>query len=100
MMTQVLTGPPNITTHPISQLKTVGMRAILNCKGTGRGSIAYQWEARSITGTQWIRISSRNNIVVGSVQQSQQYRCVVTNEAGKTRSNVTTITVLSKYTYT
>ena len=33
---------------------------------------------------------------MSNLQESQQYRCVVSNEAGRTRSNVATITVLSK----
>ena len=33
---------------------------------------------------------------MSNLRESQQYRCVVSNEAGGTRSNVATITVLSK----
>ena len=106
MMTQVSTGPPTITTHPTSQLTTISMRVTLNCEGTGRGSITYQWQARNINGGQWSVISNSNNrrlsnnsrrLVVRNLQESQQYRCVVFNEAGGTRSYVATVTVLSKY---
>ena len=98
MMTQVSTGPPTITTHPTSQLITVSMSVTLNCEGTGRGSITYQWQIRS-SGKKWDDISNSNNkgLVVRNLQESQQYRCVMSNEAGGTRSNVSTITVLSKY---
>ena len=98
MMTQVSTGPPNITTHPTSQLTTVSMSVTLNCKGTGRGSITYQWQTRNINGGRWSDISNSNNkgLVVSNLQESQQYRCVVSNEAGRTRSNFATVTVLSK----
>ena len=100
MITQVSTGPPTITTHghPTSQLTTVSMSVTLNCEGTGRGLITYQWQTRNINGRQWSDISNSNNrrLVVRNLQESQQYRCVVSNEAGGTRSDVATITVLSK----
>ena len=97
-MTQVFTGPPTITTHPSSQLVNISISVTLNCEGTGRGSVSYQWETRNINGGQWMNISNSNSkaLVVGTLEQSQQYRCVVTNEAGSTRSNVATVTVLSE----
>ena len=96
MMTQVSTGPPTITTHPTSQLTTVSMIVTLNCQGTGRGSITYQWQNRNINRGQWRSISNNRRLVVSNLQESQQYRCVVSNEAGRTASNVATVTVLSK----
>ena len=97
-MTQVSTGPPTITTHPTSQLTTVSMSVTLNCEGTGRGSITYQWQTRNINGGQWSNISNSNNsrLVVRNLQESQRYRCVVFNEAGGTRSNIVRIAVLSR----
>ena len=97
-MTQVFTGPPTITTHPASHLITVDMNVTLECKGTGRGSITYQWEASDINGGLWMNISNSNSttLVVRDLEQSQQYRCVVSNEAGSSRSDVATVTVLSK----
>ena len=74
------------------------MSVTLNCEGTGRGSITYHWESSDINGGQWMNISSnRKRYVVRNIQQSQQYRCVVSNEAGSTRSDVTTVTVLSEF---
>ena len=100
-MTQVFTGPPTITTHPTSQLTTVGMRVALHCEGTGRGSIRYHWETSNINGGQWVTIiiigGNSKTLVVRNLDQSQQYRCVVFNEAGSNRSDVATITVLSKH---
>ena len=98
MMTQVSTGPPTITTHPTSQLVNISISVTLDCEGTGRGSIAYQWETNNINGGQWMNISNSNSktLVVGTLEQSQQYRCVVSNEAGSTTSNVATVAVLSK----
>ena len=100
MMTQVSTGPPTITTHPTSQLTTVYMSVTLNCEGTGRGSITYQWQTKNNNGEQWSDISNSNNrrFVVRNLQESQQYRCVVSNEAGGTRSSVAVVAVLSKFT--
>jgi len=97
-MTRVSTGPPTITTHPTSQLITVSMSVTLNCEGTGRGPITYQWQTRNINGGQWSNISNSNNrnFVVRNLQESRQYRCVVSNEAGGTRSNFATVIVLSK----
>ena len=99
MMIQVFIGPPTITTHPTSQLINISMSVTLNCEGTGRGSITYQWETSNINGGQWMNISNSNSktLVVGTLEQSQQYRCVVSNEAGSTRSNVAIVTVLSEF---
>jgi len=98
MMTQVCTGLPTITTHPTSQLTTVSMSVTLSCEGTGRGSITYQWQTRNIIRGQWSDISNSNNrrLVMRNLQESQQYRCVVSNEAGGTSSRAANITVLSK----
>ena len=97
-MMLVSLGPPTITTHPINQLTNISISVTLNCEGTGRGSITYQWETSNINGGQWRSFSNSNSktLVVGTLEQSQQYRCVVSNEAGSTRSNVATVTVLSK----
>ena len=96
-MTQVSVGRPIIKAHPTSQLTTVSMSVTLNCEGTGRGSITYLWQNRNINGGQWRNIRSNNRrLVVSNLQESQQYRCVVSNEAGETTSNVATVTVLSK----
>ena len=98
MMTKVFTGPPTITTHPTSQLTNISMSVTLDCKGTGGGSITYQWETSNINGGQWMNISDSNKktFVVRNLEQSLQYRCVVSNEAGSTRSNVATVSLLSK----
>ena len=95
-MTQVSVGRPIIKAHPTSQLTTVSMSVTLNCEGTGRGSITYQWQNRNINGGQWRNISNNRRLVVSNLQESQQYRCVVSNEAGGTPSNVAAVTVLSK----
>ena len=89
---------PDVTTHPTDKLITMGMSVTLDCEGTGRGSITYHWETSNINGGQWMNISrGRKNFVVRNLEQSQQYRCVVSNEAGSTRSDVATVTVLSEF---
>ena len=95
----VFTGPPTITTHPTSQLTNVSMSVTLDCEGTGRGSITYHWETSNINGGQWMNISNSNSkrLVVRNLEQSQQYRCVVSNEAGSTRSDGATMTILGKF---
>ena len=74
------------------------MNVTFDCEGSGGGLIKYQWESKNIYGGQWMNISDSNSErhIVRNLEQSQQYRCVVSNEAGSTRSDVATITVLSK----
>ena len=93
----ILSGPPTITTHPTSQLTTVSMSVTLNCEGTGGGSITYQWQIRSINGGRWRDTSDNRRLVVSNLQESEQYRCVVSNEAGGTTSNVANVSILSKF---
>ena len=71
------------------------MSVTLNSEGMGGGSVTYQWQTRNINGGQWSIINNRR-FIVSNLQESQQYRCVVSNEAGGTRSDVATVTVLSK----
>ena len=94
----VLTGPPIIRTHPSNQLITMSMVVTLNCQGAGLGLIAYQWESKRVNGGRWMNISNSNTktLFVKTLERSRQYRCVVSNEAGSTRSNVATVTVLSE----
>jgi len=73
MMRQVFTGPPTITTHPTSQLITVNMSVTLNCEGTGRDSITYQWETSNVNRGQWMNITDSNSrrLVLRDLEQSQ-----------------------------
>ena len=77
---------------------TINKIVTLNCEGTGRGSITYQWQTRNIMGGTWKAINNSNNkkLVVRNLQESQRYRCVVSNEAGGNASNIVTVAVLSK----
>ena len=77
---------------------TVNTSATLECEGTGRGSITYQWETSNINGVQWMNISNSNTtrLVVRNLERSQQYRCVVYNEDNSAMSDSATVSVLSK----
>ena len=73
----------------------------LDCNASGKGLITFKWENTSINRGQWMTISNSDSrkLVVKNLEQSEQkFRCVASNDAGKTRSNVAIITVLSKYT--
>ena len=96
-MVHAFTGPPTIIIHPISHMTTVNLSVTLSCEGTGKGSIRYLWESSS-NGEPWVQISNSNkrNFTAKDLYQSQGYRCVVFNEAGRTTSNVANITVLSE----
>ena len=97
MMTQVFTGPPTITTHPSSQWVVAGENITLTCEGTGKGLIIYQWEASNIKGEKWMNVSNDSaRLDLTNLKQSQQYSCVVSNEAGGVRSNPAVITIFSK----
>ena len=88
-----------LSLHPINQLTINKLAAKpLNCETTGNKLVTYQWETSNINGGQWMNISNSNSstLVVGTSEHSQQYRCVVSNEAGSTRSNVATVNVLSE----
>ena len=90
-------GAPIITTQPISQLTTVNMNVTLTCEGAGIGTITYHWEVKNINGEEWTNISNSNNTkLMRNLEQSEQYRCVVSNHIDPTKSNIATVNVLSK----
>ena len=95
MVTIDVLHPPTITIHPTSVV-TTHTRSTLYCEGTGNGLIKYQWEASTVNGGPWIQISNSRRLVVRSMAQPLQYRCVVSNEAGTVKSNTATVTTLSK----
>ena len=95
-MMQISVGPPTITTQPASQLATVGMNITLNCLGTGTGLLTYNWEERG-QGNIWKTISDESStLTIRNIQKSNQFRCTVSNEAGRTTSDPVDITMLGK----
>ena len=94
------TGQPDIIIHPKSQLVTSDMSINLDCEATGLGTIKYQWESSESNESMWMPINNSNSKTLGvkNLQQSEQFRCIVSNEAGETISEIATLTVLSKHT--
>ena len=93
------TGPPIIITHPRSQLITSNMSIILDCDASGEELITFKWENSNSFGGQWMTISNSNSrkLIVKNLEESEQkFRCVASNGAGETRSNIAVINVLSK----
>ena len=74
------------------------MSTTLNCKGSGREPIIYQWEYSLIDKEQWKSISDSNTekLVIRNLQQSEKYRCLVSNQAGRTVSNTSTVILMGK----
>ena len=89
--------PPTITTHPTSLLTASGASGTLNCEGAGKGLVMYQWETSNVNGGPWMKIGNSERLIVRSLEQLQQYRCMVTNEAGTVRSRIATVSTLSKF---
>ena len=81
-------------THPNNHTVTAGMTVSLYCNVSGF-DIQYVWEARSINGGEWSRISNSNDYKydVRNIQQSIQYRCIPGNDAGAFTSNAATIQI-------
>ena len=89
------TGPPTITIQPASQLSTIGMTITLTCEGTGRGLLTYYWEQRERRNG-WELIDGNNSsaLTITDIQNSNRFRCTVSNEAGSTTSHPAGITIL------
>ena len=77
---------------------TAGTSVTLNCEGTGGGELVYYWENRRINDS-WEVITNTNNktYVIKSIQEPEQYRCVVSNEVGSATSNPAMITILGMW---
>ena len=89
-MTQVFTGPPTITTHPVhSSDIPVGRNITLTCRASGLGILSYSWERSS--GSSWTPVSNDNTISYTTDTTlaigQYMYRCRVSNDAGLVVSN-------------
>ena len=78
-------------------MTTVNKSVTLTCKGIGTEPITYHWKVKNINGGEWMNISNSNSTkLIRNLEQSQQYRCVLSNEFDLIESNIATINVLSK----
>ena len=92
----IITGPPVFLTHPASHIVPVGMSVSLYCNISGN-KVSFVWKTRTVGCKSWSRITNSNSYKydVRSIQQTQQYICIASNNAGTYTSNVATIQVLS-----
>ena len=92
---QTFTGSPTITNPLIDQVRAFNESITLNCEATGNGTISYKWQ--EFNNGVWVDINNGNDpeYTTDRLTESSQFRCVVSNEAGKTNSTVTVL-VLGK----
>ena len=93
----LLTGIPVIITHPTDEVINSTTSITLTCKASGGGSLEYWWETSDIIKDEWMILGNSNGptLVIRS-RKSEKYRCIASNEAGTTRSNVSIITLMGK----
>ena len=96
-MIEVFTGPPTITDPLTDQVIKFNEGTTLNCTANGDGTITYQWQ--EFSNGSWVNINNSNNeeYTTDILTQSSQFRCVVTNEAGITTSDVTILVLGELY---
>ena len=99
----ISTGPPTIVMHPADHVIIAGETITLDCKGIGIGPIIYEWQRKYLGQSQWKSVGRRTtdqiSVLIPNIRQSEQYRCIVSNKAGSTRSDVATITIMGKLFY-
>ena len=74
------------------------MNVTLYCNVSSAVSVSFVWKRRT-DGSSWERIddTQSDKYVVKNIQLTQQYRCVVGNDAATLVSNAANIKVLSKH---
>ena len=100
-MTQVFTGSPAITTHPVpSSDIPVGKSDTLTCIASGLGTLVYSWQ-RSSGSSSWTTVSNGNKASYNTKKTlaigQYMYRCRVRNDAGSVVSNKATVNVYGEY---
>ena len=95
--------PPQITTQPADVTVEVGKAAKFTVAATGTGTLTYQWQTKSPTGTAWKNSTSANakkatfSLTVSKSHNGYQFRCVITDGNGKTStSDAATLTVMEE----
>lgn len=96
-----VTDPPVIIASPKSQIKKArSTPRTLNCEASSYDDqVLYHWERRSFKESKWTAVTEKladATTYTTYTATSRQYRCVASNEAGETYSEVANITVLSK----
>ena len=93
-----VTGPPTITSQPVSRTNHVGTTATFRVAATGTPPLSYQWQRNStnlINGGNVSGVTTTNltltNVGAGS---AGNYRVVVANAGGSVTSLVATLTIL------
>lgn len=95
---KISAGLPVITSQPSSTEVGEGAAATFSVTATG-GTLSYQWQKSDNAGVDWANISGATAssyttaATVRATDNSDQYRCVVSNTAGSTTSNAATLTV-------
>ena len=74
------------------------MGTTLKCKAVSEGVITYHWQFSSTDKEQWTDIpySNGETLVVRNLPYSEKYRCIASNNAGSTTSNIATIFLMGK----
>ena len=95
--------PPVITLHPSSVVTNEKGNATLSCDATSIVDITFHWEKFNNDNDTWgplpssTSLASMNTMTISSIdiQQSDEgsYRCIASNSAGTSISDVATITV-------
>ena len=90
-------GLPIITTHPNGEVINATESVTLNCMASGRGPLTYRWQNCPIDRNEWkYTFVNSTSIPVRNLIHSEKYRCIVSNEAGKTISNTAIVTLMGK----
>jgi len=83
--------PPTITSHPQSAAVQVNQRATFQVYATGT-ALAYQWQKNSVDIDNATDTSYTTPLASNS-DNGAQFRCIVSNGAGRDTSNAATLTV-------
>ena len=92
------TVPPTITAQPLSSEANEGTAVTFTVTASGTTPLLCQWQVDKQDGKGWTDIvgaasASYTVDAVTAEQNGWQYRCVITNAAGKAESNGATLTV-------
>lgn len=96
----IATAIPTVTTQPASLTAYEYLTATFTVVATG-GGLSYQWQKSDNAGADWSNVTGatsstyNTSTLTRAADNSDQYRCVVTNILGTVNSNAATLTVWS-----